>query len=102
MKKINCYNCYKGVLIRGYVYNEDMSPVKNAIVILEIVLSEDKRKLINLKLENRGNIYCMDTTTNEFGEFCFKIFDINHYYKIKIFENDKIDNTNKQKVFIEI
>lgn len=77
----NDYNLtYKPVLFRGYVYYEDMTPVKNAVVLLEKVYK-------NANLQNEDSIYYDYTITNKFGEFCFQIFDTTHYYKIKIFDN---------------
>lgn len=96
------FNCCPNVLIRGYVYYEDMTPVIDALVILERVLSKEEIIYTNSKLQNKGDFYCASSTTNSFGKFCFPIFDTNHYYKIKIFENNQIKSLESKRVFIEI
>ncbi|GAA0076331.1 hypothetical protein UT300005_07090 [Clostridium sp. CTA-5] len=96
------FNCCPNVLLRGCVYYEDMTPVIDALVILETVLSKKETIYTNYKSQNKGDFYCISSTTNSFGEFCFPIFDINHYYKIKIFENNQIKSLESKKVFIEI
>ncbi|HBJ1652185.1 hypothetical protein [Clostridium botulinum] len=96
MKSIN-YEC-SPVLIKGYLYYEDMMPVKNAIILLEIVLLEWEKKYI----ENSSSLYCAYCTTNSYGEFCFKINDKNHYYKIKIYENQNIKYSDNKLVVIDM
>lgn len=81
MKNVN-YK-YNSTLFKGYLYYEDMTPVKNAIVLLEMVLSKWEKQCI----KNCSSPYCAYCTTNEYGEFLFRISDKSHYYKIKIFEN---------------
>lgn len=78
---------YKPILFKGYVYYEDMTPVKNAIVLLEVVLYDGERAYTNTKLQNSYSY----TTTNRWGQFYFQIFDPTRYYKIKIFDNQHIN-----------
>ena len=80
--KNNIYKC-NSTLFKGYLYYEDMTPVKNAIVLLEMISSKSEKKYMQ-----KCNIpYCAYCTTNNYGKFFFKINDKNHYYRIKIFEN---------------
>ncbi|MGN2349133.1 hypothetical protein ACTFH7_11560 [Clostridium cagae] len=44
MRNINCD--YNSVLFKGCLYYEDRTPVKNAIVLLEIVLSDKEKASI--------------------------------------------------------
>jgi hypothetical protein len=64
------------VLLKGYVYYKDGTPVQKAIVILE-----------QLDSCRRRGIHLNDTTTNCYGEFCFYIEDRTKSYKIKVFDN---------------
>ncbi|ACD52616.1 hypothetical protein FDB55_02930 [Clostridium botulinum] len=96
MRNINYdYNC---VVFKGYLYYEDKTPVKNTIVLLEIVLS-DKEKV---SIKKNSNLYCAYSITNDLGEFCFKISDKNHYYKIKIFENHNIKCLDNETIFVDM
>lgn len=82
--RINHYTFdYKPVLFIGYVYYEDMTPVKNAIVLLEMVLYDSERACKNTNIKPS----CTYTKTNKCGEFCFEIVDSTHYYTVKIFDN---------------
>ncbi|MDR5585905.1 MULTISPECIES: hypothetical protein [Clostridium] len=96
MRNINCD--YNSVLFKGYLYYEDRTPVKNAIVLLEIVLS-DKEKAYT---EKDSSLYCAYSVTNDLGEFCFKISDKNHYYKIKICENHNIKCLDNETIFVDM
>lgn len=88
MKK-NIYKC-NSTLFKGYLYYEDRTPVKNAVVLLEMVSSKWEK----LYMKSCNIPYFAYCTTNEYGEFSFRINDQNHYYKIKIFENYIIKNKN--------
>lgn len=96
MRSIN-FKC-DPVFLKGYIYYEDMTPVKNAIVLLEMVLSDCEKNHI----KNSSSLYCEYSTTNDCGEFCFKISDKNHYYKIKICENHKIKCSDDELIVIDI
>ena len=67
----------KGVLFRGHVYYENKEPVANAIAVLEKIVSNSCSTVE----------FCMYTTTNSNGEFCFEIIDINQYYLVSIHNN---------------
>lgn len=71
----NYNNCNDFVLYKGYAYYEDMTPVVNALVIIEVISQ------INTKNKEQS-IY---TTTNQYGEYCFRIYNRNNYYRIKIY-----------------
>lgn len=83
--RFNCYTFNNSpVLFRGYVYYEDMTPVKNAVVLIEKVLPKSERYFQNINSESN---YAY-TKTNKYGQFCFKIFDNTYYYRVKIFDNN--------------
>ena len=73
--KCNCkrkHNCNYYTILKGYVCLDTGKTVTDAIVLLEC-------------LDGSNNVY--NATTNEFGEFCFIVY--NHIdYKLKIFKND--------------
>lgn len=71
----SCNNCNSFVLYKGYAYYDDMTPVVNALVIIEVISSIKTQN-------NEKNIY---TTTNQYGEYCFRIYNRNNYYRIKIY-----------------
>ncbi|NFR87214.1 MULTISPECIES: hypothetical protein [unclassified Clostridium] len=96
MRNINCD--YNPVLFKGCLYYEDRTPVKNAIVFLEIVLS-DKEKA---SIKKNSNLYCAYSITNDLGEFYFQISDKDHYYKIKIFENHNIKCLDNETIFVDM
>lgn len=80
------YNEYdaENVLIRGWVRYQDFSPVKGAVVILEMIPCAYNEEL---QEEDFQGIYLNHTLTNSNGEFCFIITDKKSSYKIKVFDN---------------
>ena len=74
----------ENILINGCVRYKDHTPVRNAIVILEKIVTECVK---NSQEEKKQNTYLNHTLTNKDGEFCFFITDPKCYYKIKIFDN---------------
>ncbi|AOR23414.1 hypothetical protein [Clostridium taeniosporum] len=90
-------NCKKPVLVKGNLFYDDMTPVKNAIVLLEIVLLEYEK----IHMKDNSSLYCAYDITNDFGEFCFQINDRDHYYKIKICENYNVNCMINETIYTD-
>lgn len=85
---INKYHCE--TFIKGIVLYEDLEPVKSAIVILEMICNSEKEEIA---------IY---SKTNEKGEFYFSVTDLNHCYKLKVFNNFKCNEMFQGKFYIDM
>lgn len=88
----------KQKFVIGHVLYEDLSPVKNAIVILEAFQTYDASYKFNT-CDLPPTLY---STTNYDGEFCFQINNPNCYYIIKIFDNDLENKTKKSSVYMNL
>ncbi|MGL5615042.1 MAG: hypothetical protein ACRDD2_02260 [Sarcina sp.] len=86
---INKYHCE--TFIQGTVLYEDLKPVKSAIVILEMLCNS----------EEEGEI-AFYSKTNCKGEFCFSVTDLNHCYKLKVFNSFKCDEIFQGKFYIDM
>lgn len=91
--------CNSRNLIKGTVLYDDMTPVKNAIVILERYFPQKIYKYYYLKYDKK---YLLFTKTNSQGEFYFYIYNNNYYYKVKVFNNTFLYKTNEKDTAINI